>query len=360
MEAYLDSNDDLYVYGYGNLGRNAFDKLKSLYADRVKGIIVTKYNKKSLNASNKVFEIENIELDNALVIIATNGIFHEKISELLSQKKVKYCYYTEDMDDYINNKLDKLPLLETRLLSICVGQACNYRCKDCVNMAPYAKKNNLRYDLNNIIRDLDAILPYFKRIDKLHIQGGEPFLYSELDKLLQHIEYNYKNILGNIQIATNGEISPNNKVLQIISKDLYDVRISNYKNALNIENTKRVLEQFNIKYHMYDFANGKGYWNYSGDKNYIAPESEDTYNKVLNCNWCMCYTVENGLVGRCARSIPSITIQDLENYKEDYLDLNSQLDAREVGKYFMFIKPMNACKHCMGSEGDAIEAAIQI
>ena len=45
MKRYLDTNRDLYVYGYGNLGRNAFNKLKSLYSDRVKGIVVTKYNK---------------------------------------------------------------------------------------------------------------------------------------------------------------------------------------------------------------------------------------------------------------------------------------------------------------------------
>ena len=360
MKRYLDTNRDLYVYGYGNLGRNAFNKLKSLYSDRVKGIVVTKYNKKSLKANDIVYEVDNVKLDNALVIIATNSIFHQKISYILKEKRINYCYYTEEMDDYINSRLDKLPLLETRLLSICVGQVCNYKCRDCVNMAPYAKKDNLRYDLNSIIRDMDVILPYFQKIEKLHIQGGEPFLYSELDKLLQYIEYNYKSILGSIQIATNGEIMPNDKVLKILSDDIYDIRISNYKNARNVQKVKNVLEQKNIKYHMYDFANGKGSWNYSGDKDYIAPESEDIYSKVLNCNWCMCYTVENGLVGRCARSIPAITIQNLENYKDDYLNLNSELNARIVGKYFMFIKPMTACKHCMGSDGNSIEAAIQI
>ena len=89
MKRYLDTNRDLYVYGYGNLGRNAFNKLKSLYSDRVKGIVVTKYNKKSLKANDIVYEVDNVKLDNALVIIATNSIFHQKISYILKEKKDK-------------------------------------------------------------------------------------------------------------------------------------------------------------------------------------------------------------------------------------------------------------------------------
>ena len=50
--------------------------------------------------------------------------------------------------------------LYIRFLVVLVGQACNLRCRDCGNFAPFAPKETLRYDVNRIIGHLKIITKY--------------------------------------------------------------------------------------------------------------------------------------------------------------------------------------------------------
>lgn len=352
----------LWVYGYSNLGRNAFNKLHSIWPEKTQGIIVTKNGKRSLRSNKSIIEIEKADISNSVIVIATNPLFHSDIIYKLKEKHedCRVYIYDEVLDDWLNDKLKKIPLLETRFLSVCVGQACNYKCKDCANFAPFAHKENLRYEIDTIKRDLENIMPYFSIIDTLHIQGGEPFVYSDLPMLIKYIGEGYGNKIKNIQIATNGSIVPSKETLEVLSEERCTVRISDYKK----ENTEKVLieklEEYGIGYKKYDFAGMKGEWNDSGGMDYVSPINEDVFNKVLECSWCMCYMMENGIIGRCARSIPARTLQDINIKKEDYINVREPIDIVEVSKYFMFIHPMESCKHCKGSRGEPIQAAIQI
>ncbi len=170
----------------------------------------------------------------------------------------------------------------------------------------------------------------------------------------------YGNKVKNIQIATNGSIVPSKETLEALSKEKCTVRISDYKK----ENTEKVLvdklEEYGIKYKKYDFAGMKGEWNDSGGMDYVSPVNEDIFSKVLECSWCMCYTMENGIIGRCARSIPARSLQNIDIKREDYINVREPIDIVEVSKYFMFIHPMESCKHCKGSNGEPIKAAVQI
>lgn len=357
-----EKNSLIYVYGYGNLGRNVYNKLSSMYREHVKGIIVTKIDKRAsiaIGEGKKIFEIDSVNLENAVVVIATNSIFHREIKELLKKRGCDILVYDKKMDDYINEHLDTIPLLETRLLNFCVGQACNYKCKDCANFAPYAESRNKKYKVDNIKSDMDKILPFFKEIDKVHIQGGEPFLHSELEEILAYTK-KYNGIVKKVQIATNGSFIPSEEVLELLTDNYYEVRISNYKNNTKLEELIEVLKQKGIHYRMYNFADKKGTWTDCGSMEYVAPLKENVESKVARCSWCMCYSVENGMVGRCARSIPALSLQKINAKKTDYLFLNTSIDKQEVDKYFMFINTMECCKYCKGSDGEIIDAAIQI
>lgn len=120
------------------------------------------------------------------------------------------------------------------------------------------------------------------------------------------------------------------------------------------------LKDRKIPYRVYKFAGKSGKWSDSGNRFYIEPDYEDTMSKVLNCRWCTCYTVENHMIGRCARSIPALTVQGIERREEDYISIDQDLTIERLRNYFMFIKPMEACRHCKGAGGEEIEAAIQI
>ena len=247
-------------------------------------------------------------------------------------------------------------------MAISVGQACSLKCKDCANFSPYAQKQNLRYDIEKIKDDISNTLLYFSNIDVIHIQGGEPFVYSQLVDLIDYIIQNYRHIFQKIQIATNGTIIPSCYVLDYISthKDIIEIRISNYpqiKTDIFIE----TLEKWNIKYRIYDFAGRNGEWILQGGIDYIDMNNSLNYlmQKVYDCPWCSCFTMENGRIGRCARSIPSITLQNIPIYDGDYLEIGKS-NAADFRSYFMFIKAMECCNYCAGGYGEKIVPAEQL
>ena len=310
-----------------------------------------------------VIQFSEFSNKDAIIVVATNEKFHQKITETIQEKfggTITIIYYSNKLDDELNDGIDEVPLVETRLLSVCVGQACNFKCRDCMNFAPYAKKENMRYPLSKIEQELDLLLANFSCVDKLHIQGGEPFLYSELDSLLLYIEEHYKNIIGKIQIATNGNVLPKPRVLEVLKSVDCDIRISNYPCDNRVDELKTLLDKNEIQYHIYHFGSKNDKWNSSGEIDYIAPLGENTKKKVEDCSWCMCYSLENGIVGRCARSIPALSVQKVPFIKKDYLIVDNNMSRTDVSKYFMFIKPMECCRYCKGSYGESIEPAIQL
>lgn len=72
-----------------------------------------------------------------------------------------------------------------QFMVLSIGQACNYKCKYCGNFAPYAPSEFMRYKLEDIKLWLTQIIKSVDCIEKFQIQGGEPFVYSELGDLIK-------------------------------------------------------------------------------------------------------------------------------------------------------------------------------
>jgi len=355
--------DSIYVYGYNNWGRNVYNKIKELYPQKEVVILVSKHNKNTKEAKRykKVLELQEMNPSKrSVVVIGVSPLNRDKLKE-----KLKSCgfeeivSYNHEMDDYINNSLCELPKLEVRSMLICVGQACNLKCKDCANFAPYAHKDNTRYPIENIKSDFDKTISYFKEIDTLQIQGGEPFLYKDLSELLWYIK-KYNHIFKKIQIATNGTVLPTEEMLHAMKALGVSVRVSNYPLETKVEELCTVLSKMKIDYTVYNFVNKSGEWSDAGAMDYTIPKEKDVVLQVFNCAWNQCFTIENGLIGRCARSIPALTLQNLRKRDLDYINLRKDIDVKKFQKYFIFTSPMECCLHCKGSEGEPIKPAIQI
>lgn len=91
-------------------------------------------------------------------------------------------------------------------LVLVVGQACNLKCINCGNFCPISLPETRRYDINSIIKSLDIVYKNSHKIRYLQIQGGEPFVYSDLIKLMNWLR-DKKKIVA-IEIATNGMLIP--------------------------------------------------------------------------------------------------------------------------------------------------------
>ncbi|MBQ7544082.1 MAG: 4Fe-4S cluster-binding domain-containing protein [Synergistaceae bacterium] len=72
-------------------------------------------------------------------------------------------------------------------LVISTGQACSYKCRDCGNFAPYSPSKFMRYSFEELSGWMTMLAESVDSIRIVQIQGGEPFLYSELGKLIQFL-----------------------------------------------------------------------------------------------------------------------------------------------------------------------------
>ncbi|MCC8024798.1 MAG: 4Fe-4S cluster-binding domain-containing protein [Clostridium sp.] len=159
----------------------------------------------------------------------------------------------------MNESLDfiKKDKLYIRFLVAVVGQACNLRCRDCANFAPFAPKETLRYEVNDIIEHL-KIITDCSRIRLLQIQGGEPFVYPQLGELLDFVQKCSE--IEKCLIATNGTVLPNVSP-QLLQHKKFIVRISNYPVAVNIsKKIQEWLQSNSIRYEVYHFVSKEDKW----------------------------------------------------------------------------------------------------
>ncbi len=248
-------------------------------------------------------------------------------------------------------------------LTVIVGQACSLKCKHCTNFSPFAPSSAKRYSFKKICDDLSVIFQSVYRVEKIQVQGGEPFLYPELSELLEFIRSSGKVDL--LTVATNGTILPNEEVFESMQQNRVRVRISNYPNVPN-ETVSRFLEKlrdYGLDIWIYDFASDDSMWYDMGGITEAPSDSSDeaVQRRFLNCPFHDCFTLENGKISRCGRAVMAGLLQDFTAGEHDLLPVASADDFTEkLWKYLDFPICMEACRHCFGTERGKVLPAQQL
>jgi organic radical activating enzyme len=257
--------------------------------------------------------------------------------------------------------------MEIPFLVVIVGQACTLRCKDCGNFTAIAPKNALVYSVDQILEDLRTILQH-ATIRDLQIQGGEPFLYPNLNELLRFC-VEHENIT-NVTIATNGTLLPKAEIELLQNKKIF-VRISNYKPFKDKgEKLSAFLNENAVRNGVYNFVGRNAMWH---DMGYAPPLSLDEEqaddntckSRFESCAFKICLTLEQSKLGYCSRSIIAESVQGFSAKQGDYCiisptpppdEFRKQLEQYIENRHFM-----EACRFCNGSAaGKFVEAAIQL
>lgn len=160
---------------------------------------------------------------------------------------------------------------DVNFLVVVVGQACNFKCRDCANFCPHMPKELWRYNVESIMKNIAIVLKAVTSVNRLQLQGGEPFLYSDLDRLIAFIRACDK--IRVLVIATNGSIVPSDMLMNVLQKNDVKIRISNYGlYPQKLEALEKKCEQFGLDYYTYNFASKKALWYDSGGiNNFIIP-----------------------------------------------------------------------------------------
>lgn len=249
-------------------------------------------------------------------------------------------------------------------LVVTVGQACSLKCKHCANFSPYAPEAAKHYPLEQILKDLRILFRAAYHFQKMQIQGGEPFLYKELPALLDFVRECGK--VTTLTIATNGTIIPSNAVLQSLKKNHVRVRISDYPVTPpeKVEHLKEKLHEFGIDIWVYNFTSNDSMWFDMGGISTTSPhmwQESELQRHFLNCPFHDCFTLENSRISRCSRAVIAAEVQGFAPRELDTLPVVWTEDfPAQFQKYLETPAYMEACRHCLGSNGEKVLPAQQL
>lgn len=244
-------------------------------------------------------------------------------------------------------------------LVVIVGQACSLKCKHCANFSPYAPNGTKRYTLEQIMSNLRLIFQSVCHIKKIQIQGGEPFLYTELAELLDFIHNSDPSTT--LTIATNGTIIPAETVFHALKRNHVRVRISKYSVTPqeNVSQLRDILDGFGIENWTYEFASQDSMWYNMGQG--TLPFWGNVERRFLDCPFHDCFTLENGWISRCSRAIIAEQVQGFTANEDDYLRVEPSEDfSLRLWKYLEAEECMEACRYCRGTEGEKVVPAQQL
>lgn len=142
-----------------------------------------------------------------------------------------------------NNLLTDHPLINAELS---VSEICNLKCKNCTSLMPCYKPPKA-FSYEDVLHDIMTVLQG-RMTYHLVIEGGEPFLWKPLPKLLRTL-CGLPNLL-NIVPITNGTVMPDNELLCALKHPKISVRISDYGALSKKEQLIPMLQNNGIQYIM--------------------------------------------------------------------------------------------------------------
>ena len=167
----------------------------------------------------------------------------DKLPELPSEYHPESLDY--NIDHFMLRCINLLTPYNMLALNVSVSEVCNLRCKHCNALMPCYDKPQYS-KLDDVINDMDIILTG-RNIHHINLEGGEPFLWKPLAKLIYYLN-NRPEIYRYIVPITNGTIIPDEELLGALSLSKVRVKISDYEKFSRLDQLVDVLKKHGVRY----------------------------------------------------------------------------------------------------------------
>lgn len=273
-----------------------------------------------------------------------------------------YCFYNQ-MDKvsrkkYVNDKISCI--LDDELiipyLPVYLTTKCNLNCAKCNNLIPMFKGSPFDFSWEKTKKSLDIILSEVKELIFCELVGGETFLNSELESILEYLSE--QNKIMQIVIVTNGAIIPKRNILEKLKKCNALVRVSDYGLFEKMAQLVAVLDKEGINVRIQQDMK----WNDPGGTEKREKSMEDLADQYNKCEFSLkCKYLCEDKIFTCARaaSLYKLGITDAQG---DYIEIN-ELTSKEKLFNFYLKDYGNVCDFCdlwSKNKGGVIPAAIQV
>jgi hypothetical protein len=269
---------------------------------------------------------------------------------------VKQMCAEYNLDESDTQRVDKL-LNDNKLVlttvMIDVTSHCTLNCTYCLQGQPYLRQKR-HIPVNTILSSFSKILSIVDYIIVVTLEGGEVFLYPELDKLLDYLSTVDTSKIGKIQIQSNGTILPSDKLFHKI-QNLKNVRLvdSGYymfsKMSLEIE---KKCYYYNIPYFNKAENDSNIDWLDLGSplhsRNYDNLQLRDNYAR---CGSKLCHTLFGNKFYICSRLSRLHDDNIIPAVKSDYIDVEETPLSSLREKLYDYIystQCLHGCNYCDG------------
>lgn len=242
---------------------------------------------------------------------------------------------------YVNQKKEM-----SRAINLDLTDRCTLHCKNCLALKPYyTSPGEMPWEQMEQVIDRLTALKWFRRF---HLLGGEPFLYSYLDKVLEKLCGVPE--IEHINIITNGTVIPDEKVLQLLKNPKIMVRISFYGNlSRKYKELESLCHQHKIEVRVHAQR-----WKDIGRVLDIVSGDKETQLRYEECSQRAgaFFYVLNGKATLCPFAANTYTLGLYDTESEDIIDLllpsTSDDLFKQLNDLYWREAPLTACRYCNG------------
>ncbi len=240
--------EGIYLFGAGHDGKMVLHTLNNKYKGiKIKGFLDNNEELWGKTVDDvKVFRPDEIKKTKGIGVVISFASeivtpIENQLKELGFTEHINMWHFEQFVAIYAAYKYK-----EVYFSSVCIlpTDACNLRCKACLNFTTYIKKFK-HQPIEKLKKEIDL---YFRNVDYtglFFISGGEPLLYPKLAELIEYIESNYDDKIYEIGIVTNGTIIPSKEVIDCLENSRIKLTVDDYRATLS---DKEEAITYNIKF----------------------------------------------------------------------------------------------------------------
>ncbi len=250
--------------------------------------------------------------------------------------------------------------LELDEIDVRINNVCNLKCKHCNQYITQIKlSKKIIMNSGQLIDDINLLFSAIDYVNNVNIEGGEPFLNKDLDKVL-NVLVKISNI-GFIQIITNAFIDIPDQYANTLRNPKISLLISNYEKYATeremtiLQNNLKFLSKHDIAYHIY----GKDdHWYEVPEVVHRSKDSEQCRRDFARC--CVKQNILwNGRFYACLMTPAIDNLTDFD-FPTDYVDIRKygKLELKDLLVAFKNnTEYMQSCQYCGFAEPRTISIA---
>lgn len=345
------SQNQFYIWGAGVAGSNFYRCIKGEPIE-ILGFLDSNDKKKEWEGLPVYSPEVLLENPKIKVIIATLD-FVEDIETYLTKKGRVYgrdFYYSHEfLELYMMYAHQKL---YSHHLNVHITDKCTYHCKACSVYIPYIK-NPQHIAVKKVKEGLEHYFSVVDYVMELHLLGGEPMMYPDLREIVEFIGQKYRHRIGELAIATNGTIIPDELLCESCKKHDVFFSISDYSGSPlfhkknQIETIVQKLEQAGVSYRL----GNKSQW-FEFDRTAEVLDNEAVAKQRFDQCFFRNRVLKENKLYYCHHEAGAIWSKKVEEGTESSVDITkvdkNQFMAFDLGYNEQGYLPL--CKRCNGYE----------